>query len=66
MYYADIPECVAECLNLWGQCIPEGTAYVECVLGLECPEVITLVADGPATSACGAPFDAAQAACMNG
>jgi hypothetical protein len=65
-YYADVPECVADCLNLWGACVPEGTAYLECALGLDCPEVITLVADGPSTSACGASFNAAIAACMNG
>jgi hypothetical protein len=65
-YYADVPECVSHCLILWGQCIPEGSAYLDCVLGLDCAEVVPLVADGPATSACGASFTAAQAACMGG
>jgi hypothetical protein len=63
MYYADVPECVTACFGLWDACVPEGSAYLGCVIGLDCSDVPALVND-PTTSACGPSFNAAIAACM--
>jgi hypothetical protein len=63
--YADIPECVSACLDLWSACEPEGSAYVYCTLGLDCASVMTLMTEGPAQTECGGSYDNAQAACMN-
>src|SRR5690348_12493285 len=46
MYYPDVPACVAACQGLWGACVPEGSTYIYCTLGLECPDVVTLLVDG--------------------
>lgn len=56
-------ECQTACVLLYGACVPEATAYFECFIELTCPDVVVAVTEGPAETACGPNYAAAQAAC---
>lgn len=56
-------ECQTACVVLYSACIPEATAYFECFTELTCADVTIAVTDGPAATACGPNYAAAQAAC---